>query len=97
MNFIIYPTNEKIKFPERGYFKKGDSGTSILLISSFLALNFLGYDIKTGAKVEDMLGDYFGNNLEKWIKEFQKENDLQIDGCIGKITYNKLKEYGFKG
>ena len=97
MNFIIYPTNEKIVFPERGYFKKGDSGTSILLISSFLALNFLGYDIKTGAKVEDMLGDYFGNNLEKWIKEFQKENDLQIDGCIGKITYNKLKEYGFKG
>lgn len=97
MNFIIYPTNEKIVFPERGYFKKGDSGTSILLISSFLALNFLGYDIKTGAKVEDMLGDYFGNNLEKWVKEFQKENDLQIDGCIGKITYNKLKEYGFKG
>lgn len=97
MNFIIYPTNEKIVFPERGYFKKGDSGTSILLISSFLALNFLGYDIKTGARVEDMLGDYFGNNLEKWIKEFQKENDLQTDGCIGKITYNKLKEYGFKG
>ena len=97
MNFIIYPTNEKIVFPERGYFKKGDNGTSILLISSFLALNFLGYDIKTGAKVEDMLGDYFGNNLEKWIKEFQKENDLQVDGFIGKITYNKLKEYGFKG
>lgn len=97
MNYIIYPTNDKVVFPERGYFKKGDQGTSILLISSFLAFNFLGYDIKTGAKVDDMLGDYFGNNLEKWIKEFQKENDLEVDGCIGHITYNKLKEYGFRG
>lgn len=97
MNYIMYPTNEKVIFPDRGYFKKGDKGISILLISSFLGLNFLGYDSKTGAKVENMLGEYFGDNLEKWIKEFQKENDLKVDGYIGKITYNKLKEYGFKG
>lgn len=97
MNYIIYPTKERVVFPERGYFKRGDSGTSILLISSFLALNFIGYDVKTGAKIEDMLGDTFGPNLEKWIKYFQEQNKLSPDGCIGPITYNKLKEYGFNG
>lgn len=97
MNYIIYPTNERVVFPERGYFKRGDSGTSILLISSFLALNFIGYEVKTGAKIEDMLGDIFGPNLEKWVKEFQYANKLEVDGCIGPITYNKMKEYGFLG
>lgn len=97
MNYIIYPTNERVVFPERGYFKRGDSGTSILLISSFLALNFIGYEAKTGAKIEDMLGSVFGVNLEKWVKEFQRANKLEIDGCIGSITYNKMKEYGFLG
>lgn len=97
MNYIVYPTKEKVVFPEKGYFKRGDSGTSILLISSFLALNFIGYEAKTGAKIEDMLGDVFGPNLEKWIKEFQRANDLEVDGGIGPKTYNKLKEYGFNG
>ena len=97
MNYIIYPTSERVVFPERGYFKRGDSGTSILLISSFLALNFIGYDVKTGAKIDDMLGPVFGINLEKWVKEFQKANNLSVDGCIGPITYNKMKEYGFLG
>lgn len=97
MNYIFYPTDERVIFPDRKYFKKGDSGTSILLISTFLAFTFLGYENKTGVKIDDMLGDYFGDNLEKWIMEFQRNNNLEIDGCIGVITYNKLKEYGFNG
>lgn len=97
MNYIFYPTNEHVVFPERGYFKKGDKGTSILLISSFLAFNFLGYESKTGVAIDEMLGEYFGPKLEIWIKEFQRENDLSVDGGIGPITYNKMKEYGFKG
>ena len=52
MNYIIYPTNDKIKVPARGYFTKGDKGTSILIISSFLASNFMGYEAKTNVKVE---------------------------------------------
>ncbi len=94
MNYIIYTTNEKIVLPVRGYFKKGDSGSSILIISSFLATNFMGYEKKINVSIEKMLGDYFGNNLEAWVKLFQKNNDLEIDGCIGKITLQKLKEYG---
>lgn len=94
MNYIIYPTNEKIKFPTRGYFTKGDKGTSIQIISSFLAANFMGYEYKTKVKIDDMLGDYFGNNLVAWVKEFQRNNNLEQDGNIGPITFNKLREYG---
>ena len=94
MNYIIYPTNEKIKVPARGYFTKGDKGTSVLIISSFLASNFMGYEVKTGVKIDNMLGDYYGNNLIACVKLFQKNNDLTQDGNIGSITLNKMKEYG---
>lgn len=95
MEYIIIPTKDKIYLPQRGYFKKGDSGKEIEIISSFLAINFMGIEEKIGIKIENMLGSYFGTNLEKWIKEFQRVNDLKIDGCIGSITLNKMKEYGF--
>ena len=39
-------------------------------------------------------GEYFGKYLETWIKLFQKNNDLEVDGCIGKKTLAKLREYG---
>lgn len=94
MEYIIYPTNEKIKLPSRGYFTKGDKGTSIQIISSFLAANFMGYEYKTKVKIDDMLGEYFGNNLIVWVKEFQRNNNLEVDGNIGPITLNKLREYG---
>ena len=94
MNYIIYPTNEKIQVPKRGYFTKGDKGTSIMIISSFLAANFMGYESKTGVKIDSMLGEIFGNNLIVWVKLFQKNNGLVQDGNIGPITLNKLREYG---
>ena len=94
MNYIIYPTKEKVTLPSRGYFTKGDKGTSIAIISSFLAANFMGYESKLGVKIDDMLGEYLGNNLIAWIKLFQKNNDLEVDGNIGPKTLAKLKEYG---
>ena len=94
MEYIIYTTNAKINLPTRGYFKKGDKGTPIMIISSFLACNFMGYESITGAKIQDMLGDYFGENLKTWIVWFQKSNGLEADGNIGPITLNKLREYG---
>ena len=94
MEYIIKVTNNKINLPSRGYFTEGDSGESIEIISSFLAFNFLGYESKIGVKVDDMLGDYFGKNLKAWVKEFQKENDLEQDGNIGPITLGKLREFG---
>ena len=94
MNYIIYPSKEKITLPKRGYFTKGDSSNSIAIISSFLAANFMGYESKTGVKIENMLGEKFGNNLIAWVKLFQKNNGLEQDGNIGPITLNKLREYG---
>lgn len=94
MEYIIKPTNSKIVLPSRNYFKIGDSGESIEIISSFLACNFMGYERKINVKIDDMLGDYFGKNLESWIKFFQESNNLSPDGCIGPITLAKLREYG---
>lgn len=94
MNYIITPSTMKITLPTKGYFSKGDEGKEIEIISSFLAINFMGYEYKTKVKIEDMLGQYFGKNLEVWVKQFQRNNNLQVDGCIGSITLNKLKEYG---
>lgn len=94
MEYMIIPTSKKIALPKRGYFMKGDKGNDISVISSFLACNFIGFESKINVKIEDMLGETFGNNLELWVKEFQKINDLKQDGCIGNITLNKLREYG---
>ena len=94
MNYIITPTNEKVALPKKGYFTKGDEGIEIEIISSFLSLNFLAYEYKTKVKAEDILGKYFGKNLETWVKEFQRNNNLDPDGSIGRLTLNKLKEYG---
>lgn len=94
MEYIIKPTDRRIVLPQRGYYKLGDHGEDIGIISSFLAFNFLGFESKTKVKVDDMLGDYFGNNLLVWIKEFQRVNNLVQDGNIGSITLNKLREYG---
>ena len=94
MEYRIIPTKKTLTLPKKGYFSKGDEGKEIEIISSFLATNFIGYEYKTKVKIEDMLGQYFGKNLEAWVKEFQRNNNLQVDGCIGNITLNKLKEYG---
>ena len=94
MEYIIKPTQRKIVLPKRGYFTKGDSGEEISIISSFLAFNFLGYENKTKVNIDNMLGDYFGNNLLVWIKEFQRQNGLEQDGNIGPKTLEKLREYG---
>lgn len=94
MEYIIKPTQRKIVLPKRGYFTRGDSGEEISIISSFLAFNFLGYENKTKINIDNMLGDYFGNNLLVWIKEFQRNNGLTPDGNIGPKTLEKLREYG---
>ena len=76
--------------PARGYFKKGDKSPKIGKIASFMYKNFPLYTSKKA------LGDYFGTYLEKSIKEFQRRTGLKADGCIGPITLNELKKYGFK-
>lgn len=94
MEYIIKATDRVIVLPKRGYYKLGDHGEDISIISSFLAFNFLGFERKLNVKVDNMLGDYFGNNLLAWIKEFQRINDLVTDGNIGPVTLQKLRDYG---
>ena len=94
MEYRIIPSTKKIELPKKGYYYKGDSGEDIEIISSFLACNFMGYERKLGVKIDDMLGDYFGDNLTAWVKLFQASNGLEADGGIGQITLAKLREYG---
>lgn len=67
--------------PERGYFKPGDSGDKVKKICDWYS-----------KKVQ---GNYFGDYLTACVKEFQKQNKLETDGCIGPKTLAKMKEQGF--
>lgn len=77
-------------FPERGYFKKGDISPNIGKIASFMYKTFPSYTSKKA------LGNIYGVNLIKAIKEFQKRTGLEVDGNIGPLTLAELEEYGFK-
>ena len=77
-------------FPARGYFKKGDVSTNVGKIASFMYKTFPAY---TSVKA---LGNTYGDNLIKAIKEFQKRSGLKVDGYIGPLTLAKLKSFGFK-
>lgn len=68
--------------PSRGYFKKGDSGKNVEKIDNFF--------------IEKLKGDYYGDYTTAIVKEFQRQNGLEQDGCIGKLTLAKMKEQGFK-
>lgn len=84
--------------PPRGWWQKGDSDPRINELCHYYADNFYAYFCNSAAAAHRLLdGPYFGNNCEKWTKEFQRRTKLKADGCVGPITYNKLKEYGFKG
>lgn len=77
--------------PARGYWKYGDKDARIGQMARFMRNKFPAY---TPAAA---LGNYFGQNLQRAIKEFQRRTGLEADGNVGPITYNKLKSYGFTG
>lgn len=82
-NSINFQDKPEDKFlPDRGYFKKGDSGKEIALIDDFFA--------------SQVKGNYFGDYTEACVKVFQKQNGLEQDGNIGPITLAKMEEKGFK-
>lgn len=88
----VKPTPKKDTFlPDRGYWKKGDKDERIGRLAKFMRDN---YHLYTKPQA---LGNYFGDNLESSIKEFQRRTSLKDDGCVGPITYAKLKSKGFKG
>lgn len=62
-------------------YSKGSKGAAIGIIQNNLKL--LGYD----PKVIDCV---FGENTEIAVKEFQKANNLEVDGIVGDHTWNAL-------
>lgn len=75
--------------PDKGYWTFGDNDERVGKLASFMYNTFPAYTKK------EALGNYYGKNIQASIKEFQKRTGLQADGSVGKITYSKLKEFGF--
>lgn len=67
--------------PDRGWFQEGDSGDNVKKIDDWFA-----------KKVE---GSYYGSYTTAIVKEYQRQNNLEQDGCIGSKTLAKMKEQGF--
>ena len=88
--YLTILTKEESFLPSRGYFKKGDTHENVGKIASFMRRCFPSYTS------EKALGNYYGDNLIKAVKEFQKRTGLEPDGYFGKLTLAKLEQYGFK-
>lgn len=82
------PTNNFL--PKRGYFRLGDYSANVGKIATFMRNTFPAYTSKSA------LGNLYGVNLRKAIKEFQRRTGLKPDGYLGELTLAKLVEYGFK-
>ena len=85
---VKYTEGDKF-LPAKGYWGEGDKDARIGKLAEFMYNNFPAYTSKKS------LGNYYGQNIKRSITEFQKRTGLYPDGCVGKLTYNKLKEYGF--
>ena len=84
------PTPSGSFFPPKGYFSLGDTSPNVGKIASFMRRVFPAY---TSPKA---LGNYYGAYIKASITEFQRRTGLKPDGCVGPLTLNKLKQYGFK-
>lgn len=96
---VVKVASSKSFLPAKGYWGKGDKDARIGKLCDFYANNFYAYFLpKTKASAHKKLdGNYFGENCEKWTREFQKRTKLYPDGMVGPKTYAELKKYGFKG
>lgn len=90
-NEYTVPTKRTNSFlPARGYFKKGDVSPNVGKIAAFMRKAFPSYTSINA------LGNTYGNNLIKAVKEFQRRSGLKADGYFGSLTLAELKKYGFK-
>lgn len=80
--------DNSIKLPKRGYFKLGDSGSSIEKIDTFLS--------------NKILGDYYGNYTKHAVMALQEKAKKEgrykdaVDGNFGPLTLAAAEYYGFK-
>lgn len=77
--------------PAKGYWTKGDQDERVGKLADFMFKTFPVYTPHAA------LGNYYGKYLIKSIKEFQRRTGLVADGKTGPLTYDKLKQFGFKG
>lgn len=87
---VVKYTAAKNFLPEKGYWAPGDNDPRIGDLALFMRSKFPAY---TSIKA---LGNYYGKYITASITEFQRRCHLYPDGCVGRITYNELKKYGFK-
>jgi len=67
--------------PSKGYLAKGDKGTAVRRLQEFLS--WYGYAIERDGE--------FGEETEKYVKQFQKAQGLTVDGQFGKKSLAKAK------
>ena len=87
---VVKVTTLKSFLPSKGYWCYGDNDERVACLAKFMRDTFPKYSPRS------VLGSWYGPKLKASITEFQKRTGLYPDGCVGKITYAKLKEYGFK-
>ena len=87
---VVKVTTLKSFLPSKGYWGYGDNDERVACLAKFMYDTFPKYSPRS------VLGSWYGTRLKASIVQFQKRTGLYPDGCVGKITYAKLKEYGFK-
>lgn len=88
---VVKVSSSSSFLPAKGYWARYDNDPRVGRLASFMRSTFPSY---TPAKA---LGNIYGDNLWKSIKEFQKRTGLYQDGNTGPRTYAELQKYGFKG
>ena len=82
---VVYPKPEPIKTVtvELNQLKKGSTGKQVETLQCILVGR--GYYIG-----EDPIDGSFGNQTDKGVRQFQKDNGLTVDGIVGKETWTCL-------
>lgn len=74
---------------KRNYVREGDKGSSILNIKQIQKdLLELGY-----GKGKMEANGHFGATTDKYVKEFQKDVGVKVNGAVGPATLDKIKHY----
>lgn len=76
---VIYKSGKNRSYP---LIKKGSKGDIV---------NYLQYKLLSRLYNPGTIDGIFGNNTVKAVKEFQKDNNLDVDGIVGNKTWAKLK------
>lgn len=87
---VVQVSKKKSFLPAKGYWGRYDNDERVAALAKFMRANYPKY---TPAKA---LGNLYGDNLWKSMKQFQKNCQLYPDGNTGPKTYKELQKRGFK-